>query len=75
MALGGYGIILWNHAYTIFACETYFIVIYIEEEKMFKRILYDNEIKVKNIKKIKIGNLGECLVCSSEDNTIKLFNI
>ena len=73
--IGGYGIIPWNQAYTIVACETYFIVIDIEEEKMHKRILYDDEVKVKNIKKIKISNLGECLICSSEDNTIKLFNI
>ena len=74
--IGGYGIIPWNQAYTIVACETYFIVIDIEEEKMLKRILYDDdEVKVKNIKKIKISNLGECLICSSEGNKIKLFNI
>ena len=73
--IGGYGIIPWNHAYTIVACETYFIVIDIEEGKMLKRILYEDEVKVKDIKKIKISNLGECLICSSEDNTIKLFNI
>ena len=43
---------------------------------MLKRILYDDdEVKVKNIKKIKISNLGECLICSSEGNKIKLFNI
>ena len=71
----GCGIIPWNYEYTIVACENYLVVIDIEKGKMIKRIFYDNDIKVKDIKKIKISNLGECLVCSSEDSSIKLLNV
>ena len=72
----GYGIIPWNNNYSILGCPSCFIIINIEESKMVKKITLDNtNHSVKTIRKIKLSNLGECLICSDNNNNIRLFSL
>ena len=78
-ANNGCEIIPWNNKYSIIWCEGCFAIIDIEEEKMIRKINY-NEANEKNlnlqgIKKLKLNNLGECLISSSEGYIIELFSI
>ena len=72
----GYGIIPWNNIYTIIGCPGCFVVINIEELKMVKKIsLNNNDDTLFTIKKIKSKDLGECLICSDDNNNIRLFSL
>ena len=45
----------------------------LENGKEYKKIKRDNAIY--GLKKIKDENLGECLICSEENNIISIYNI
>ena len=70
----GCEIIPWNNKYTIVGCDGGFVIINIEEGKMIKKIKLDNA-DVRGVKKIKLGNLGECLMISDNKSNIKLYYI
>ena len=71
----GCEILPWNNQYTIIGCKGSFVIIDIEEEKMIKKINSTMSKELCGIKKIKIKNLGECLIGSSNGNIIELFSI
>ena len=72
----GYGIIPWNNIYTMVACKSCFVIINIEESKMIKKITLDNtNHSLLTIRKIKINQLGECLIGSDDNNNIILFSL
>ena len=70
----GYEIIPSNNKYTIVGCEDNFIIIYIEEGKMVKKMKLDR-INVGGVKKMKISKLGECLIIADNKSNIKLYSI
>ena len=51
------------------------MIIDIEEEKMIKKINSNKAKEFYGLKKIKMKNLGECLVGSGNGNIIELFSI
>ena len=70
----GLEIIPWNPIYTIVACNDCFVIINIEEGKMVKKVIFeDNTSQLNGIKKIKLNDLGECLI-GSKGHKIILFN-
>ena len=71
----GCEIIPWNNKYTIIGCDGCFVIIDIEEEKMIKKIKSNKAEDFHGLKKIKMSNLGECLVGSGNGNIIELFSI
>ena len=71
-----YEIIPWNVNYSIFGCDDSFVIININEGKMVKKIDNSNLGEIRGIKKIKMGQLGECLICSgSSGNSIQLYSL
>jgi len=71
----GCEIIPWNNKYTIIGCDGCFVIIDIEEEKMIKKINSNKAKDFCGLKKIKMNNLGECLIGSRDGNIIELFSI
>ena len=71
----GREIIPWNNKYTIIGCDGCFVIIDIEEEKMIKKINSNKAKDLRGLKKIKMNNLGECLIGSGNGNIIELFSI
>ena len=71
-----YEIIPWNINYTIFGCDGSFVVMNITDGKTIKKTDVNNG-DIRSMKKIKIGQIGECLICvgGSNDNTIQLYSI
>ena len=74
-ARNGCEIIPWNNKYTIIGCEGCFVIIDIEEGKMIKKINSNKAKDLGGLKKIKMKNLGECLIGSGNGNIIELFSI
>ena len=71
-----YGIIHWNNIYSIVACSGCLAIIDIKQEKMVGKItLKKNKANFCGIKKLQISKLGECLICSDNNNNIRIFNI
>ena len=71
-----YEIIPWNVNYSIYGCDGYFVIININDGKMVKKIDNSNLGEIRGIKKIKMGQLGECLICSgSSGNSIQLYSL
>ena len=71
-----YEIIPWNVNYSIFGCDSSFVIININDGKMVKKIDNSNLREIRGIKKIKMGQLGECLICSgSSGNSIQLYSL
>ena len=71
-----YEIIPWNVNYSIFGCDSSFVIININDGKMVKKIDNSNLGEIRGIKKIKMGQLGECLICSgSSGNSIQLYSL
>lgn len=71
-----YEIIPWNVNYSIFGCDNSFVIININDGKMVKKIDNSNLGEIRGIKKIKMGQLGECLICSgSSGNSIQLYSL
>ena len=71
-----YEIIPWNVNYSIYGCDNYFVIININDGKMVKKIDNSNLGEIRGIKKIKMGQLGECLICSgSSGNSIQLYSL
>lgn len=69
----GYDIISWNNKFIIFATDSKIYIeslSNIEEKKIEAKIL---SAQVIGIKKIKIKELGECLICSNNSGHIQLF--
>ena len=72
----GCQIIPWNYKYTIVGCKACIIIIDINEEKIVKKISFNNtECLFAGIQKIYVNKYGECLIGSSAFNSIKLFVI
>ena len=71
----GCEIIPWNNKYTIIGCDGCFVIIDIEEGKMIKKINSNKAKDFHGLKKIKMKNLGECLIGSGNGNIIELFSI
>ena len=74
-AISGLEIISWNNTYGILACEpNSFLVFDIENGIKVKTIRVNNkDTRLCGVKKIKLSNIGECLICSDYDNTIYLY--
>ena len=71
-----YEIIPWNVNYSIYGCDSSFVIININDGKMVKKIDNSNLGEIRGIKKIKMGQLGECLICSgSSGNSIQLYSL
>ena len=72
-----YEIIPWNVNYTIFGCDNSFVVMNITDGKMIKKIDVKDSNEIRSMKKIKIGQIGECLICvgGGSQNTIQLYSI
>jgi len=71
-----YGIIPWNDNYSIVACSGCLVIIDLKQKRMVNKISF-KKLKPNfcGIKKIKLSNLGECVVCSDVNNSIRLFNL
>ena len=72
-AWNGLEIIPWNNKYTIIGCDSCFVIINIEEDKMIKKINSNKAKDFRGLKKIKMNDLGECLIGSGNGN-IELFS-
>ena len=72
-----YEIIPWNINYTIFGCDRSFVIMNITDGKMIKKIDVNDSHEIRSMKKIKIGQIGECLICvgGGSDNSIQLYSI
>ena len=72
-----YEIIPWNVNYTIFGCDGSFVVMGVADGKMIKKIDVKDSNEIRSMKKIKIGQIGECLICvgGGSQNTIQLYSI
>ena len=72
-----YEIIPWNSKYLIFGSDGYFIIMDINEGNTIQKI--DNTVshEIRSMKKIKIEQLGECLICGGDGNygIIKLYSV
>ena len=68
-----YELIPWNNNFSIVGSDNCFVVINIEEGKMVKKV--DLKGEIRGIKKIKLGQLGECLISSDSNYTIQLFSL
>ena len=71
-AKNGYEMIQWNDKYAIIGSDQYFIIINLEIG-VYKKI--EENSTIHGLKKIKDDNLGECLICSKENNIISIYNI
>ena len=75
-ASNAYEIANWYNNYVIIGCKSCFVVVDIEEGKMIKKIQLDNTNHyLRGVKKIKLIQLGECLIGSDDSNNIRLFSI
>ena len=75
-ASNAYEIAKWKRNYVIVACKSCFVVVDIEEGKMTKKVMLDNTNHyLCGLKKIKMIQLGECLISSDDSNNIRLFSI
>ena len=70
-----YEIIPWNINYAIVGCDHFYVVINITEGKMVKKIDLKDCGEIRGIKKIKLGQLGESLICADSKNGIHLFSL
>ena len=70
----GKEMIQWNDKYAIIGSNQCLIIIDMEKEKEVKKIEGKN-LNILGVKKIKDNELGECLICSEENNTVNLYKI
>ena len=70
----GYEMVQWNDQYTIIGCYQCLTIIDLEKEKEIK-IIKGNNGTIFGLKKMKDDELGECLICSEENNIISIYNI
>ena len=71
-----YEIMPWNNKYSIFGCDSGWIVIMnLEEGKMAKKIQLKDSNEIRGMKKIKLAQSGECLICSDNSGNIKLLSL
>ena len=71
-----YGIMPWNDTHTILACSGCFVIIDMKQEKIVNKVSSKRaKASFCGIKKIKMNKLGECLISSDTNNTIRLFNL
>ena len=71
-----YEIMPWNNKYSIFGCDSGWIVIMnLEEGKMAKKIQLKDSNEIRGMKKIKLAQSGECLICSDNNGNIKLLSL
>ena len=71
-----YEIIPWNNNYVIFGCDSgWIVIINIEEGKMVKKLQLSNSGCIIGMKKIKLSQSGECLICADHLNNIKLLSL
>ena len=71
-----YEIIPWNSKYLIFGSDYYFIIMDINEGKTIKKIDITDSSEIRSMKKIKVGQLGECFICGGNGNCgIQLYSV
>ena len=68
-----YETIFWNNDFTIFTSDDSIIMIDIKESKMIKKISKSG--CRASAKKIKMEQLGECLICKTSSNEIQLYSL
>jgi WD40 repeat protein len=68
-------IIQWNEKFAIAADfeNKSFVIIDLDEKKIFKGKQIEHKMEVKCVKKIMHSELGECLITAGRDHTIKLW--
>ena len=72
----GREIIPWNNKYAILGGKGCILIYNLEKENLYGVInLAQCDNTMIGIKKIKLEDLGECLICSDDKNNILLFNI
>ena len=64
----------WNDQYVIIGCYQCLTIIDLEKEKEIKMDKKNNGT-IFGLKKMKDDELGECLICSEENNIISIYNI
>ena len=64
----------WNDKYTIIGCNECLIIIDIEIGEEVEKIEGNNGI-IFGLKKIYDRDLGECLICSEDNNIISIYRI
>ena len=75
-ASNAYEIIQWNKNCAIVGCKSCFVIVHIDEGKMLKKVMLDNVNNyLRGIKRIKMIQLGECLIGSDDNNNIRLFSV
>jgi WD40 repeat protein len=75
-ASNAYEIIQWSKNIAIVGCKSCFVVIDISEGKMIKKVILDNTNNyLRGVKRIKMIQLGECLIGSDDSNNIRLFSV
>jgi len=70
----GYEMVQWNDKYTIIGCNECLIIIDIEIGEEVEKIEGNNGI-IFGLKKIYDRDLGECLICSEDNNIISIYRI
>lgn len=69
-------ITFWDKKYAIVGCKSCFVLVDLEEEVMVKKVVLDNtKHYLCGVKKIKLVQLGECLIASDDSNNIRLFSV
>ena len=69
-------ILTWNNNYGLIASKNNLNVINLESQYIEEtlNIKTKNDYYINNIKKIKLNELGECLICLDDGNNINLYN-
>ena len=69
-------IAFWGKNYAIVGCKSCFVLVDLEEGKMIKKVMLDNvKHYLCGVKKIKLVQLGECLIGSDDSSNIRLFSV
>ena len=71
----GRGILQWNNTYSIVGCENGFAVVNLKEGKFVKKICTKGNKDIIELKKIKLSQLGDCLICRDKENELSLYSL
>ena len=71
----GRGILQWNNNYSIVGCENGFAIVNFKEGKFVKKICTKGNNDIIELKKIKLSQLGDCLICRDKENILSLYTL